>query len=239
MAYKSAIAKLAAKIIAPAVYKEQRNAIAIQQSLLHQFIQSAAHTEFGKEHHFQQIKSYEEFKSAVKVRDYEDFKSYIDLIADGKEDVLWKGKPLYFCKSSGTTSGTKYIPVTKEQIAEMIRAARNSLMMYVNETGNSDFFNHKMIFLQGSPELDYHGKIPAGRLSGIVYHHVPFYVNANRMPSYETNCIGDWETKVDTIARETVKERMSLISGIPPWVVMYFERLLELSGKKFIKDVFP
>lgn len=202
-------------------------------------IQHAKHTDFGKANNFSSIQNYADFKAVVKVRDYEDFKDYIELIADGKENVLWEGKPLYFCKSSGTTSGTKYIPVTKEQINEMIRAARNSLMLYVHETGNSAFFDHKMIFLQGSPEVDMHGKIPAGRLSGIVYHHVPFYVNANRMPSYKTNCIEDWETKVETIARETVNERMSLISGIPPWVVMYFEKLLELSGKEFLKDIFP
>lgn len=239
MGYKSSIAKLAANIIAPSIYKEQQNALAIQQTLFQSLIEKASQTDFGKAHDFSKIKSYSDFKGAVKVRDYEDFKEYIELIADGKEDVLWKGKPLYFCKSSGTTSGTKYIPVTKEQIDEMIRAARNSLMMYVYETGNADFFNHKMIFLQGSPELDAHGKILSGRLSGIVYHHVPFYVNANRMPSYETNCIDDWEKKVERIAYETIKEKMSLISGIPPWVVMYFEKLLEISGKKFIKDVFP
>ena len=239
MGYKSSIAKLASNVIAPSVYREQKNAVAIQKKLFHSLVQSAQQTDFGKAHNFSQIKNYNDFKAAVKVRDYEDFRDYIELIADGKENVLWKGKPLYFCKSSGTTSGTKYIPVTKGQIGEMIRAARNSLMMYVHETDNSFFFDHKMIFLQGSPELDYHGKIPAGRLSGIVYHLVPFYVNANRMPSYETNCINDWETKVDAIAHETIKEKMSLISGIPPWVVMYFERLLEISGKKFIKDIFP
>ncbi len=239
MGYKSSIAKLASNVIAPAVYKEQKNALDTQRKLFHSLVQSAQQTDFGKAHNFSQIKKYHDFKAAVKVRDYEDFKDYIELIADGKENVLWQGKPIYFCKSSGTTSGTKYIPVTKEQIGEMIRAARNSMMMYAHETGNSSFFDHKMIFLQGSPELDMHGKIPSGRLSGIVYHHVPFYVNANRMPSYETNCISDWETKVDAIAHETIRENMSLISGIPPWVVMYFERLLEISGKKFIKDIFP
>ena len=239
MGYKSSIAKLAANIIAPAIYKEQQNALTIQQGLMSSFVQQAAQTEFGKKHHFNDIKTYTDFKAAIAVRDYEDIKDYIALIADGKENVLWPGKPLYFCKSSGTTSGTKYIPVNKLQIDEMIRAARNSLMMYVAETGNSAFFDHKMIFLQGSPVLDKHGIIPAGRLSGIVYHHVPFYVNRNRMPSYKTNCIDDWEEKVDVIARETMNERMSLISGIPPWVVMYFERLLALTGKQKIKDVFP
>jgi phenylacetate-coenzyme A ligase PaaK-like adenylate-forming protein len=239
MGYKAAIAKLAANIIAPAVYRRQQNALALQQQLLQYLISTAGQTDFGLKHNFSRIKTYEDFKTAVPVIDYEDLKDYIELIADGKADVLWPGKPLYFCKSSGTTSGTKYIPVTHLQINEMIKAARNSLMMYVAETGNAAFFDHKMIFLQGSPQLETHGKIPTGRLSGIVYNHVPFYANQNRMPSFETNCIEDWEAKVDAIARETLQQRMSLISGIPPWVVMYFERLKALSGKQFIKDIFP
>ncbi len=239
MAFKSKIAKLAADIIAPGIYREHANAIAIQENLLGSFIRQSLSTRFGKQHRFAQIKNFTDFISAVKVRDYEEIKDYIELIAEGKPDVLWPGKPLYFCKSSGTTSGTKYIPVTGLQIKEMIRAARNSLMLYVAETGKSAFFDHKMIFLQGSPVLEKHGAIDSGRLSGIVYHHVPFYVNANRMPGYKTNCIEDWEEKVEAIARETVNENMSLISGIPPWVVMYFEKLLELSGKQYIKDIFP
>jgi len=239
MAFKSVLAKLAANIIVPGIYRQQQNAVAIQQGMLRRFIKKASKTEFGKEHHFAEIKTYDDFKAAVKIRDYEEMKDYIERIANGRENVLWPGKPLYFCKSSGTTSGTKYIPVTKEQITEMIRAARNSLLMYVAETGKADFFDRKLIFLQGSPELNMHGQIPTGRLSGIVYHHVPFYFNANRMPSYEVNCINDWEEKVEAIANETLQQRMGLISGIPPWLVMYFEGLLELSGKQFIKDVFP
>ena len=239
MGYKSSIAKIAADFIAPAIYSEQKNAVAVQQGLMHGFLAQAVKTDFGKAHHFRDIKSYADFKAAISIRDYEEIKGYIELIADGKENVLWPGRPLYFCKSSGTTSGTKYIPVNKLQIDEMIRAARNSLMMYVAETGRAEFFDRKMIFLQGSLMLERHGAIAAGRLSGIVYHHVPFYVNANRMPGYQTNCIEDWEQKVNAIAQETVRERMSLISGIPPWVVMYFERLLELSGKQYVKDIFP
>jgi hypothetical protein len=239
MGYKATLAKLAANVLAPGIYREQKNALTIQQRVLQYLLKTAANTAFGKAHNFAAIKTYNDFKAAVKLYDYEDLKHYVELIADGRPDVLWPGLPLYFCKSSGTTSGVKYIPVTKLQINEMIRAARNSLMLYVAETGNAAFFDHKMIFLQGSPELDMHGKILSGRLSGIVYHHVPFYVNRNRMPGYATNCIEDWEEKVDAIARETLRERMSLISGIPPWVVMYFERLKQLSGKQFIKDIFP
>jgi hypothetical protein len=239
MGFKASIAKLIAKIIAPQIYSEHKNAIAIQQKVLKNLIKSAADTQFGMEHDFKGIKNYEEFKHAVPVRDYEDFKHYIEMIAGGKEHVLWNGKPTYFCKSSGTTSGTKYIPLTKVSIKEQIRAARNALLMYIAETGKADFFDLKMIFLQGSPVLDMHNKIPSGRLSGIVYHHVPAYLNKNRMPTYKTNCIEDWEEKVDAIAQETLHEKMSLISGIPPWVVMYFEKLLEISGKKTVQEIFP
>ncbi|MFN8321018.1 MAG: GH3 auxin-responsive promoter family protein [Chitinophagales bacterium] len=239
MAYKSFLAKLASGVVAPAIYREQKNALHIQQSLLIGLVREAAQTDFGKAHGFSSVKTYNDYRSAVPVRDYEGIKDYIELIADGKKNVLWKGLPLYFCKSSGTTSGTKYIPVTLPQIRAMVAAARNSLLLYVNETGRAEFFNHKMIFLQGSPELNRHGQIPTGRLSGIVHHHVPVYARASRLPSYQTNCIEDWEDKVDAIARETMQQNMSLISGIPPWVVMYFEKLQELTGKQYIKDIFP
>jgi len=239
MGYKSVLAKIAANNIAKRVRTEQTNAVDIQLQLMQQLVATAANTTFGKKHGFAQIKTYANFKAAVPIQDYEMMKADIAEIAGGKENVFWPGKPLYFCKSSGTTSGTKYIPVSDLQIAEMIKAARNSLMMYVDETVNSQFFDHKMIFLQGSPMLEKYGVISCGRLSGIVYNHVPFYVNANRMPAYQTNCIEDWEEKVEAIARETMNQRMSLISGIPPWCVMYFEKLLELTGKQHIKDIFP
>lgn len=236
---KSALAKLAASYLAPVIYQEHQQAIQLQEKLLKDLIKSAAGTRFGLQHQFKSVRHYEDFKSAVSIRDYESMQTDIADIADGRPSVLWPGKPLYFCKSSGTTAGIKYIPVSQAQMADMIRAARNSLMLYVQDSGQSDFFNHKMIFLQGSPELEYYGQIAAGRLSGIVYHHVPFYARQSRMPGYATNCIADWEQKVEAIARETLREKMSLISGIPPWCVMYFEKLLELSGKRQVKDIFP
>lgn len=239
MAWKSSAIKLAAAIIVPKLYKEHERAIEIQQEVLKNLLAQAAHTQFGKAHYFNQIECYDDFVKSVSARDYEALKTYIEQIAAGEKDVLWHGKPIYFCKSSGTTSGTKYIPLTHASISEQIKAARNALLCYVHETGKSDFFDKKMIFLQGSPELDMHGKIPSGRLSGIVYHHVPKWLNKSRMPTYETNCIEDWECKVQAIAKETLQERMSLISGIPPWVLMYFESLQKLSGKQYVKDIFP
>ena len=239
MGLKSSLAKWVASIIVPKIYRDHKNAVAIQDRILRHLIKKGTKTLFGREHDFPGIKSYNDFKVAVPLRDYEGIKHYIEMISRGKEDVIWPGRPLYFCKSSGTTSGAKYIPLTKQSINAQITAARNALLMYVHETGEGDFFDYKMIFLQGSPVMEKHGEIPSGRLSGIVYHHVPAYLTRNRMPSYDINCIDDWEQKVEAITKQTLPERMSLISGIPPWVVMYFEKLLELSGKKNIKDIFP
>ncbi|MFN8285883.1 MAG: GH3 auxin-responsive promoter family protein [Chitinophagales bacterium] len=239
MSIKSIAAGLAARVIRSQVYSSQQQAVNLQHKLLIHLIKTAEQTEIGKKYGFSKVKNYDDFKKAVPVIDYEDLKDEIELIADGKQNVLWPGLPLYFCKSSGTTSGTKYIPVSRAQIGNMITSARNATMLYVSETNSAAIFNHKMIFLQGSPELEKHGQISTGRLSGIVYHHVPSYAQSNRMPSYALNCIEDWEEKVEAIAKETLKERMSLISGIPPWCVMYFEKLLELSGKQTIKEVFP
>lgn len=201
-------------------------------------ISKAANTKFGKDHDFSSISSYDEFKKHVPIRDYEALKPYVELVLEGTADVLWPGKPAYFSKTSGTTSGTKYIPVTKDSIPNHINSARNALLSYVHESGRGDFLDGKLIFLSGSPELDQKGGINTGRLSGIVNHHVPGYLRSNQLPSYQTNCIEDWEEKLEKIIDETILQRMTLISGIPPWVQMYFDRIQARTGRK-IKDVFP
>ena len=207
-------------------------AVEDQENLLKSLVKSAKNTEFGKEHSFESIQSYDDFKKQVPIRDYEDISPYINKIKEGKHNILWKGKPIYFAKTSGTTSGIKYIPISKESISNHIDTARDALLCYMAQTGNSLFANGKMIFLSGSPELERIAGIPTGRLSGIVNHHVPRYLRSNQLPSYETNCIEDWEVKLDKIVEETIDEDMTLISGIPPWMQMYFDRLMEVSGKK-------
>lgn len=221
------------------MYTAAKNAVANQEKIMMELVQTAAQTQFGKDHNFSNVRNYENFKTAVPVRDYEALRYYIDKMVDGESDVLWPGKPLYLAKTSGTTSGVKYIPLTKASIPNHINSARNALLMYVHETRNTDFISGKMIFLQGSPVLGEKNGIKTGRLSGIVYHFVPGYLLRNRMPSYTINCIEDWETKVEAIAHETISEKMSLISGIPPWVLMYFEKLTAISGKKTVKEIFP
>jgi hypothetical protein len=238
MKIKSFLAKPFASYIYTKIRKGSATALQDQDAILKELLKVGKTTEFGKAHGLDQVNTYEEFKSAVPIRDYEAFKPYIEKIKEGKHNILWKGLPIYLAKTSGTTSGVKYIPISKESIPNHINTARNALLCYMAESGNTAFADGKMIFLSGSPELERVGGIPTGRLSGIVNHHVPRYLRTNQLPSYETNCIEDWETKLDKIVEETINQNMTLISGIPPWVQMYFDRLVEKSGKR-IKELFP
>lgn len=238
MKINSLLAKPFANFIYAKIRRDMQSAVEDQKAILQELLKTGAKTQFGKDHKLDQVKTYEEFKQAVPIRDYEQYKPYIDQIKEGKHNVLWKGLPIYFAKTSGTTSGVKYIPISKDSIDNHINSARNALLCYIAETGNNRFTDGKMIFLSGSPELERIGDVPTGRLSGIVNHHVPKYLRANQLPSYETNCIEDWETKLDAVVKETINQDMTLISGIPPWTQMYFDRLTEVSGKK-IKDLFP
>lgn len=231
MSVKSAAAKLFAKKIYKKTQAWASNPVGSQQAVFKSLIKEAKKTQFGLDHHFDQIKTFEDFAKQVPIRDYEDLKPYIEKVVKGEENILWKGKPLYFAKTSGTTSGAKYIPLTKESMPYHIEAARNAILLYIQETGKADFVDGKMIFLQGSPILEEKNGIQFGRLSGIVAHFVPKYLQKNRMPSLATNCIEDWETKIDAIVEETFDKNMTVISGIPSWVQMYFERLQQKGGK--------
>jgi hypothetical protein len=238
MKIKSFLAKPFASYIYRGVRKDINSALEDQDDILKSLLKKGSKTVFGREHHLETVKTYDEFKARVPIRDYEQFKPYIDQIKQGKHNVLWPGQPVYFAKTSGTTSGIKYIPISKDSITNHISTARNALLCYMAETGNSGFANGKMIFLSGSPELERIADIPTGRLSGIVNHHIPNYLRTNQLPSYETNCIEEWEVKLDKIVEETIGQDMTLISGIPPWMQMYFDRLNAVSGKR-IKDLFP
>jgi hypothetical protein len=209
-----------------------------QDAILKMLLKTGKNTVFGKEHRLESVSDHAGYAQAVPIRDYEQFKPYIEQVKEGKQNILWKGRPIYFAKTSGTTSGVKYIPISKDSIDNHINTARNALLCYMAETGNASFASGKMIFLSGSPELERVANIPTGRLSGIVNHHIPSYLRSNQLPSYETNCIEDWETKLDKIVDETIHKDMTLISGIPPWMQMYFDRLIERSGKN-IADLFP
>lgn len=238
MGIRSFLAKPFASYIASETRKWSTEPFQHQEAILRHLIEKGKSTRFGRDHDFGSIKNYNDFKTRVPIRDYEELKPYIEEVLQGKPDILWTGRPEYLAKTSGTTSGTKYIPITKESVPNHINSARNALLSYVHETGNASFLDGGLIFLSGSPELSVKAGIKTGRLSGIVNHHVPQYLRSNQKPSYTTNCIEDWEVKLDKIIDETLHSNMTLISGIPPWAQMYFDRIQVRTGKK-IKDVFP
>lgn len=239
MSLKSAIAKPYARIVTSAVMRRAMDPVATQVKVLHQLLRSGRSTDFGRQHQFDQVQDHAGLTQAIPLRDYERFRPYLERIIAGEQDVLWPGVPIYLCKTSGTTSGAKYIPITRESLPNHIDSARRALLAYIAYSGRADFVDGKMIFLQGSPVLDRSGRIPMGRLSGIVANHVPSYLLKNRMPSFTTNSIPDWETKVEAVVGETMTQDMRLISGIPSWVRMYMERLLARTGKATVNEVFP
>jgi hypothetical protein len=238
MKIKSYLAKPFASIIYKKLQRSMQTALTDQDKILKELLKKGGRSEFGKDHFLTEVNDYQSYKQAVPIRDYEKYSPYIAKIKEGKANILWPGKPLYLAKTSGTTSGAKYIPISNDSISNHINTARNALLSYIATTGKADFASGNMIFLSGSPTLDRIGGIPTGRLSGIVNHHIPGYLRSNQLPSFETNCIEDWETKLDKIVEETINKDMALISGIPPWVQMYFDRLHEKTGKK-IGDLFP
>lgn len=235
---KKTAAKIWAKKHVANTENFKKNAAEDQEKMILTMVKAAEKTLFGREHRFEEIKTVQDYQNHVPVRDYEALKPYVEKVKKGQRNILWNGTPEYFAKTSGTTSGAKYIPLTSEGMDFQVKGAQNALFHYISQKGNADFVNGKMIFLQGSPELEENFGIKTGRLSGIVDHHIPSYLRKNRLPSRETNLIDDWETKVDEIVKETEKENMTLISGIPPWLIMYFEKLIERNGKK-ITELFP
>jgi hypothetical protein len=238
MGIRSALSLPLAAYIGKQQEKWASNPVYYQEKWFKHLIKKGAETLFGKDHGFSDIRTFDDYQKQVPVRDYEALSPYVKRVVAGEKDILWPGSPAYFAKTSGTTSGTKYIPITKDSLPNHINSARNALLNYIHKTGKAKFLDGKLIFLSGSPELDMKGSVATGRLSGIVNHHVPGYLRTNQLPSYSTNCIEDWEEKLEKIIDETIDQPMSLISGIPPWVQMYFDRIVERKGKK-IKDVFP
>lgn len=236
------IISFAAKLYASAFYKKLQKkkltAVADQERIMLQLVKKARHTAYGRDHHFEQIKSHKDFTQHIPINDYEGLKPYITRVKEGEANVLWPGKPIYFAKTSGTTSGTKYIPLTKDSIPNHIESTKQALLTYIASTGNAKFVSGKMIFLSGSPILSDTNGIPTGRLSGIVNHHIPAYLTKHQVPTFETNCIEDWEAKVDKIVEETRVKDMTLVGGIPPWMQMYFDKLYETTGKK-VCELFP
>lgn len=231
MGIKSFLAPWVARVRCNYLDALESKAPEIQLKTLIQLIEKGKHTDFGKAHDFKSIQSYKDFKTLVPVRKYEGLAPWIERLIKGEQNVLWPGQPNYLSKTSGTTSGAKYIPNTPALLRAQIAGARDALLFYIRETGNAAFLDGSMMFLSGSPELETNSAgIPVGRLSGIVNHFIPAYLKRNQVPSWDTNCIEDWEDKIQKIVTETSEKDLRLISGIPPWVQNFLESL-RASGK--------
>ncbi|MCB9315228.1 MAG: GH3 auxin-responsive promoter family protein [Lewinellaceae bacterium] len=239
MGFRAALIYPFAQYIGRRIRRMAANAVADQEKIMYHLLSRASKTAFGRDHHFSEVKTFDDFTRAIPIRDYEELKPYIERVKSGERDVLWPGLPAYFAKTSGTTSGAKYILMSRESTPLHFGTARDALFNYFARTGNGRWLDGKLIFLSGSPEVEDTNGIPTGRLSGISNHLVPAWLRTNQMPSWETNCIDDWEEKVERIVDETLRADMRLISGIPPWVQMYYERLLARSNKKTIREIFP
>ena len=239
MKLKSKIILPVAKWTANHIKNWSSKAVVHQDHIMRNLVKKASNTQFGKDHNFRSIKNYEDFKKNVPIRDYEGLRPYVDRVVAGESDILWPGKPKYFAKTSGTTSGVEYIPLTKDSMPNHMNSAKSAMLNYIAEAKDASVFDGKMIFLSGSPELSSKSGIPTGRLSGIVNHEIPNWLQSNQLPSYKTNCIEEWEEKLEKIVEETLSNDMRLISGIPPWVQMYYERLLDRTGKSSVKEIFP
>lgn len=239
MGFRSTLVRPFAKSIARSIDRWSADALQRQERVLKNLLTQGRQTAFGRDHHLSEVHDYAAFKQAVPIRDYEDLKDYIERVKQGERGVLWPGKPAYLAKTSGTTSGVKYIPMSRESTPLHFGTARDAVFNYFARTNQGQWLDGKMIFLSGSPTLDAVAGIPTGRLSGISNHLVPAWLRTNQLPSWSTNCIEDWEEKLERIVDETVNADMRLISGIPPWVQMYYERLLARTGKRTIKEIFP
>ena len=228
----SLLLRLIARITAYNIRNWSSKPVQTQEKQFKHLINSAKKTSFGADHNFQKISSYKDFVKNVPVREYEGIRPYIERVKNGESNILWPGRPIYFALTSGTTSGSKYIPITKESLKNHLNGAKNAILNYVAQTKKTSFIKGKFIFIQGSPLLDKMSEILIGRLSGISAHHIPFYMQSKMLPSWETNIIEDWETKLERIVDETIDKDMTIISGIPSWVQMYFEKIEERKQKK-------
>lgn len=239
MRFKSILIRPVAQRIAARVQQSAYTAIEDQSKWFTRILDKGSSSVYAHHHGIHASMSYDEYRRSTPMIDYEDMRVYIDRVIGGEHHVLWPGRPKYFAKTSGTTSGAKYIPITSDSMSNHFHTARNALFVQASRLRQFEWLDGKMIFLSGSPELEDVNGTPTGRLSGIVNHAVPAWLRTNQLPSYRTNCIEDWQMKIAAIVRETHNQPMTLISGIPPWVVDYFEHLLNYTKAEDIGSLFP
>jgi len=217
------------------------NPIKTQKKVFSKLLSKGKNTAFGKEHHFNTITKYSHFKNNIPIRTYEEFSAFIERVRNGEKNVLWPGETKWFSKSSGTTNAqSKFIPITKESLLEChFKGGKDMLSLYGNNFPFSDMYNGKGLMLGGTIKESEKGNYKDGDLSAILLDEFPFWVNYHRVPDIETALMEDWEGKLERIAQQAVKENITNLTGVPSWMLILLKRVLAISGKKNISEVWP
>ena len=216
----------------------------VQRTTLVELLEAAKQTEFGKTHHFEKIKSYEDFAKRVPLFDYESFTPYLEKNIKGKQQVFWPSDIKWFAKSSGTTAGrSKYIPVSDESLEEChYKGGKDMVSLYVSNFPDTKVFTGKSLTVGGALEKDLlhpKGIARAGDVSAVIMHNLPIWAQFIRTPSLETALMSDWEAKIERMARETMDENVTSIAGVPTWTIVLLQRILELKKASNILEVWP
>lgn len=213
------------------------------QSILWQHLIAAGqYTEFGRSHHFQQIQSLAQYKKQIPINDYADLKPFIDRMMQGEENILWNSPIKWFAKSSGTTSDkSKFIPVSEESLKENhYRASKDVLSFYYASHPDSDLLTGKGLVIGGSHQINnLNEDVQYGDLSAVILQNSPFWSNWLRTPDLSIALMEEWESKIEKLARTTIYENVTSMAGVPTWLIVLLKRILEITGKTTIKEVWP
>lgn len=220
----------------------RRESVAAQQAVFAGLLHHAKDTQFGREHGLKEVNNLREFKRRVPVRTYDEFKPWIDAARAGEMDVIWPGKIQWFAKSSGTTSDrSKFLPVTEEALQSChYKGGKDLLALYCDAVPTARLYEGKHLVLGGSSALHADGSgAYTGDLSAIIIRNLPFWVEARRTPGRNIALMEDWTEKVDAMARTTMKQDVRILAGVPSWMLVVGKRILELSGKSHLGEVWP
>lgn len=241
------------KILSPAISRLARirhwrieqwasDPIAAQREVLQDLITHGQYTEFGRKYGFNQLFNIRKFKETVPIHEYEDIKPYIDRIMQGEENVLWNTPVNWFAKSSGTTSEkSKFIPITKESLEDChFQSAKDVLTMYYNNRSESDLLTGKGLVIGGSHQISLINEdMQYGDLSAVLLQNTPIWANWIRTPELSIALMDEWEAKIEKMAQHTIQEDVTSISGVPTWTLILIKRILEITGKQTLKEVWP
>ncbi|OYW81677.1 MAG: hypothetical protein B7Z27_01660, partial [Sphingobacteriia bacterium 32-37-4] len=216
--------------------------IASQREVLQDLITHGQYTEFGRKYGFNQLFNIRKFKEAVPIHEYDDLKPYIDRIMAGEENVLWNTPVNWFAKSSGTTNDkSKFIPITQESLEDChFQSAKDVLTMYYNNRSESDLLTGKGLVIGGSHQISHLNEdMHCGDLSAVLLQNTPIWANWIRTPELSIALMDEWEEKIEKMAYHTIQEDVTSISGVPTWTLILIKRILTITGKKTLKEVWP